>query len=516
MSWNELLNHSIVGTHRKSIKPLDFPDGLRTIQNIVFETHQEDERRLLSLAALFYQYHQCAALPLRLNNPINLSSAAAESLPYISDDALRLWNELLSQGEWSLLFYWLEMCKHTKLILRPYMLAELINISKEHTRFRQFLSACGGHRWAWLADQNFIESEQDITSILTSWAVDPSIQELPQEWIDKWELSKLQDRKIIFIAWRKKCPNQAFEALQKIWKEENANNRFELISLLGHIQNEDELQWAFSLLKDRSQKVKDVAIQYIKYYDQSPIHQEFIQLVDKAITMGSKKSLLGLVSKEQLQCNPSHIELNPEWEKWYVVMKSPDPNFTNAEYIISQCIAHLSINYWYQQYNLQPSTLITHLNEPALKKYFPSFISAAQRAEDTEFAISFFQSTRLFNIELFNLLPREQMLLQAYQFFNIASNEIISVLITKEYYWPLELSKSILNYIASENPLQLQHFVNENIWRMRGIQPSDINDLPIKTKSNYSDIPVEMITKTLRNQVNLKIQIIQAFSSTTQ
>jgi|GEM_PF-6637603 len=131
-------------------------------------------------------------------------------------------------------------------------------------------------------------------------------------------------------------PDQAFLAVQKICKEENAHIRSEFLMGLGPINNQKEYLWMQTLLADKSQKVKDIAIEKIKVWPGSPIFQEILSAASDCMEISTNNDAIGIVKNNTLRIIPDKMIVKEEWKSWYFFLQSPDKNFNDKSYLLLQ------------------------------------------------------------------------------------------------------------------------------------------------------------------------------------
>lgn len=178
------------------------------------------------------------------------------------------------------LFIW--HCNKTNQIISSELVPDILNKALQQIKKSQpFLAICG-------------ETGKWLCSLNKNWHV---LLENNQEKTD-WELGTIVVRKKYLTALRKSNPTEAIIHLEKTLPKENAQNRLELLECLQtslSLQDEVFLQ---SLVKDKSQKVKDFAKQLLLHMKDSNLNKMALSSLCQFFSIKEERHLL--ISKKKV------------------------------------------------------------------------------------------------------------------------------------------------------------------------------------------------------------------------
>ena len=343
--WNNILNTALLGTEKKMLEPADLDGALVEVLQQVQASTADREEQFLQMAAVAGNYRRSGWLP-QTQAGIALQPAPAEELPYTAPGALHALKDILELESEALLQLWLQLCIQRGQVVLPEVLPALFNAGVNYKTLREQIKACGGKRGEWLARFNdawhFAEVQDDETIFHTG---------APAE------------RKAALRNLRNADANAALQLLQTAWLQENASTKADLLAVLETGLNDADIPWLETALKEKSAKVKEVALRLLKLLPASAIVQQYHNILASSVILKKEKSLLGMVSKTVLHIDAPASFPEALFQTGIERSVSTIKGIADNELVIFQLVAAVPPAFWEQHLHEPAAGIIEHIKK---------------------------------------------------------------------------------------------------------------------------------------------------------
>ncbi|MBA3680345.1 MAG: hypothetical protein H0W73_04020 [Bacteroidetes bacterium] len=488
--WEEIINTSIIGTDKKQINTQVLHPSLNSLLEEVKKGTDDKEEQFLRQASIIYNYRRagfnisCNAVPL-------IEPCAEEILKYCSSQAEASLQTTLGDENLSLLYFWLLQCSKNNKITPPHFIPTLLEFAEKNKDLRILISTCLGERGKW------------ITAFNPNWKFGATLS-----YKEVFDHGKADERKNALIQWRKDSPAEARETLASVWKEEQAATKADLLSTLEINLNEDDEAFLTEALKEKSQKVKDIALKLLKQMPDSFIVKEIWEFTKPLVSIKKSGALLGLINKEVLNINLA-FEIPEKFKSYGISHIDASKNFTEKEFTLDQLIGVIPPTLWEKHLNLNAYQILELFNKKEeTKKFIPSLAMSANTFKNPEWGIILYKEYKQVCysvIEFFSQELKEDIALALLQ----ESKNIYAFLPKKETEWSQKFVMALLQktsqepYAFSKNYYKniIHHFPVSILEKIDQIQVND----PLK--KSYWDT----ISEEIKKMLSIKKQIVQSF-----
>lgn len=415
-TWDQIINTALLGTDKRTLAANELPPELAAAAALVQNNTTDKEEQFLQIAALAFNYRQCGVLPLQKEG-VTVSKAATEEKQYCSPQAIQTLKDILDAESNSLLQFWLQQCDAKSRIVTPELVPSLLTIGTQQKKLQNLVVSCCGKRGDWLSRFN---PEWNFSTATTN-------EEL-------WQTGSPEQRKAVLEQLRKDEPAKAREWLLQTWAQEDAGTKVEWLMILAINIGEDDIEFLESLAKEKSKKVKDVALWLLKQIPDSPVVQQYQQVLQKTITIGKKGLQIKL---------PAGLDENL-FKTTGLDKLSNNKDFTDEEYIIYQLAQAVPPSFWETRLNSEPDVIIRSMQkDPSGKKMLPALVQAVVAFKDQRWATAFMQNSHVFYIDIIPLLPVKEQEFYSIKFMDQFSENIIEHAIKREDTWSIDLTRAI-------------------------------------------------------------------------
>jgi hypothetical protein len=492
--WNNIINTALIGTDKRQLAADDLTEELaEPFELINAEENIDKEEKFLQAASVAYNFRQSGAGAIS-NADVAMALAPIEESSYAKSVAINVLKDILEESSNGLLSLWLYECSKKNCVVTPELVPSLLDVAINQKTLRQLIVQCCGKRGAWLSGFN------------PAWNFSASTSDE-----ELWQTGTPEQRKLVLQQIRATDAAKGREWLQQTWAEENANSKTELLKQLTVNISTDDIEWLETLLTEKSQKVKDQALELLKQIPESSIVKQYQEVLAQTITIKKEKSFLGMISKTSLHTEPPRI-IPEDIFKTGIEKLSNSKDFTDDEYLIFQLIKSVPPSFWESHLSLNPETIIqTFQKEKDYKKYIPAFVLAITRFKDTRWAIAFMQHSDVFYIDIIPFLPIQQQDHYSIKFFDQHEKNIIQYATMRESEWSLDLTKAFFTYFA-KNPYNYSRtFYNQYIHLIPTAITSELEKY--QPSEEYYKTMWSNTSDYITRLVNLKLQTIKAFNS---
>lgn len=490
--WDEIINIAMLGTDKRTLGAGKWPPELVEAAVLIQQSTTDKEEQFLQTAALAYNYRQCGVLPLQKEG-VTVTRAGAEEKQYCSPLAMQTLQDILDAESNSLLQFWLQQCHSKGWVVTPELVPLLLNVGIQQKKLQNLIVACCGKRGEWVSRFN---PEWNFSTAATD-------EEL-------WQTGSLEQRKMVLEQILKADRSTARKWIQQTWHQEDANAKVEFLSLLGIDIDEDDIEFLESLSKEKSKKVKDIALWLLKQIPASSIVQLYQQVLQKAVIVKREKSMLGMVSHKGIQIQLP-ADLDEGIFKTGIDKLSNNKEYTDDEFIVLQLMQAAPPSFWETHLQNTPDAIIQlWQKDETAKKLLPSLVQAVVAFKDQRWATAFMKNSAVFYIDIIPLLPVNEQEFYSIKFMDQFAENIIEHAIKREDAWSVGLTMAIFKYTA------------KNIYQYnRSFYSRYIHCIPVDiiTELEYCAPGEEHLKTTWSNTseyittlINLKKQTILSFN----
>ncbi|BAV07776.1 hypothetical protein SAMN05421788_103126 [Filimonas lacunae] len=444
--WNQVIQTAMLGTGKQTLTGAQLPAALaKPVEVITANTAIDKEEQFLQLAAMALNYRQSGYMPLQTQEA-TITIAAAEEKPYCSNAAAVVLKALLEEDNTELLLLWLQSCVQAGQLVPPSLLPALLQQATQHKALRGVLENCMGKRGQWLCGFN------------TNWHI--SVAESEEE---RWQTGTPEQRFRALQQVRSTQPDVAREWLQQTWPQESAATRAELLKALYANLGAADIEWLQSLITDKSKKVKEEAWKMLTRIPQSPIVQQYQQVLQRAVTLGIGKALLGLSSKPLLQVQPP-VAVPAVLLESGIAGKTAFTEYTNEEYIIYQLIETVPPDTFTQWWQVTEDKVLEYFQKgDNTSRFIPALATATRRFRSKEWAMAFTRQVPEFYKDFIHLLPAAQQEAYCYKHFQGNEEAVLEVLLQAHETWSVAIAKEICAYTARHTYQYNRSFYSKHI-----------------------------------------------------
>jgi len=491
-TWNNILNTALLGTDKKQLNVAELStDLLDAFVQISANNTADKEELFLQITAAAFNYRQCGIAPVT-KNELSIEKAAEEERPYCNTAALAVLKDIIDDQSMPLVKYWLQHCNAKQQLVTPENIPLLFDTATTNKKLQPLITACCGKRGAWLSsfnnNWNFYVSDNDE---------------------ETWQNGTTEQRRAILQKTRGTDAAKARTWLQQTWPTENANTKAELLKQIDTNISSGDIQWLESLLEEKSQKVKDVALGLLKQIPGSSIVLSYWKVLQSSIFLKKEKALLGMLNKTSLQVQLSNFD--ESLFKTGIEKLSNTKDFTDDEFILYQLIQFVPPQHWELHFNSSPEQVIGYFQKDKInKKFLLAFVAALIRFNDKKWALSFLQNNETFNSYLIPLLSEKAQEVLSLQFFESNADHLTQIAMQRETEWSIEFTKKIFRH-AAKNIFQYNKTFYNNIIHL--VPPAVTSELEkcAPTEEHLQTAWNNMSTYIIK-LLSLKLQTVQAFN----
>ncbi|GGB99002.1 DUF5691 domain-containing protein [Dyadobacter sediminis] len=451
MIASEILKAALLGTDKYMPQPS--PSLQETGQKIALQ-HPDKEDHFLKLAITTLLYEEAGRNPLYVEN--TLPECPVETLPLISKKLHGNIMAALISKEEVLFQYFMNDVNKSNSVLTPELVPLILNKALEHKKSAFPLVKACGETGKWLCQLN------------ESWRI--LLENREEENI--WETGNFESRKAFLKNVRNTDPQRAIELLEQAISAENAANRLALIELLDQnlsIADEPFLQ---SLLKDKSQKIKEAAIRLLQKMQGSAVNKRYLEYLLSAISIKEERHLL--LTKKKVLIIRDDISPDENLFKTGIDKVSAHKDVPDPIYVTGQILQYMD-----------PATLARHLNvtEPELIRLFLQhkdskhllgyLAQSASFFKNKIWALALLHTQEIQDITLLDALTEHERMPFYEQFIIDSLHQLLTYLLTDDYsLLPESLSERLLEHL-SKNP----YIISQPVYQRLALH------LPVQTLS---------------------------------
>ncbi|MCS3797722.1 DUF5691 domain-containing protein [Niastella sp. OAS944] len=480
-TWEHIIHTALLGTDKRPPGTNELPEALSEAAALIQQSTTDKEEQFLQMAALLFNYRQCGTMPVKKEN-VTIEKAGAEEKQYCSRLAMQTLKDILDSESNSLLQFWLQHCSDKERIVAPEFVPLLMNIGIQHKKLQNLVVACCGKRGEWLSRFN---PEWNFSTATTD-------EEL-------WLTGSPEQRKMVLEQIRKTAPDTAREWLIKTWPQEDAGTKIELMLLLGINIGAADIEFLESLGKEKSKKVKEIALWLLKQIPTSSVVMQYQQLLQQSVTVGHKGVEIQMPALDESILKTGIDKL------------SNSKDYTDDEFVAMQLMQAVPPGFWETHLQSTPDVIIkTWQKDEAGKKLLPAIVQAVVAFKDQRWATAFMQNSHVFYIDIIPLLPVKEQETHSIKFISQFAENIIEHAIKREDTWSIDLTRAIFIHTARSVYQYNRSFYSRYI---HCIPVGIISELPkCAPGEDHLRATWNNTSEYITTLLNLKKQTIQSFN----
>jgi len=421
--WQLLMNTALLGTGKQALPAMTARDELGTALAAIRQDAANDrEDVLLKTGAVLLNYRQAGITALPADN-LSAATAAPETRPYCSQEAVASLQEAMDLGSNALTKHWLELCADAGYLLPPALLPLLMDKATGSKQLRAPLMKCCGNRGFWLAQLN-----PDWAILLPGHGVEISA--------GAWETGTLPQRCEALTRKRSEDPEAALTMLMETWKQENAATRAALLECLQTELSPNDIPWLQQLTADKSLKVKEKAWELLRQLPQSEIVQSYQQLVAAAIN-----NIDGAIIITELQLPlPANI-----YQSGIDKLPPSALHMSDETYQLQQLVAQVPCSFLSKHLDLPPAACVQQLAAAGMEA---AMLKAAIHFKETDWIEHILEQSHTFYPEVFHLASPAKLEAYAMRFAEKEGSAVILRMGAGTTPWGLAITQQIFRFIA--------------------------------------------------------------------
>lgn len=382
MISNEIVKAGLLGTDKYmpgTIVPL------KEIQEKLDSQSLGKEDRFLKLAATVLLYEECGKLPKKTD--LSLPVCPGETADTISVSVASIMESVLVNKQEVLFQYLIFICNNKKQVLAPELVPLVLNKALEHKKTALPLVMSCGKLGQWLCQLN------------PEWTIllDESVEG------DIWNTGNHESRKVFLTTLREKSPGEALSLLQDSIGEENAANRLSFLEVLAINLSMHDEPFLQSLAKDKSQKVKDVALGFLRRIQGSAINKMYLDFLLKVISFKEERHLL--IYKKKVISIDETIVADEEIFKTGIAKLSSEKGVNDQIYVVAQLLVNIDPVLLAEKFQLSEQELLAaFLAHKEVKTLLPFLGKAAVLFKNKNWAMALLQTKQVRDIGLLDVL----------------------------------------------------------------------------------------------------------------
>jgi hypothetical protein len=439
---NSIINTALLGTEKKQISASELPESLMTSIEQIEDEDSDNEAKFLKSAAVALSFYKAGIQPLKLS--LEPDEASTENLTYCSKEAIRILRETLDYKYHTLTRLWCKKCVEKNLIVQPHLLPDLfewgVATKKQST---DLFHSVIGNRGLWLS------------KFSDEWTFARS-----NDTLVDWETGSIHQRVKYLERLRVEDPALAINKILSVWKEETAANRVELLETINlNISLTDE-EFLTQICNDKSQKVKEKALQLLKLIPESQINLMYQRVLMDSFRLNQSK-MLGLINKTSIEVK---LTVNDEIFKTGIQNLSNDKKVRDDDYILMQLVAEVPPSFWESQFNCSPAEAVKwFVTKDELKKFQLPLCNAVYKFKNKTWSKEIFDHFSTVPVQLLYILDEEERSNYAEKLLKENVSEVVNALSTEEATeWSYRFNNQLLA-IAAENPSSFNKSFFESI-----------------------------------------------------
>ncbi len=460
----EIIKTALLGTEKYQPGFGSIP-VLKVLTDKIAETKSDKEDELLKNAAIVFLYEESGQSAIQSN--LTVEECPEETNELANDLIATLIRSSLLTKDDILFEYLIHYCIKEGKVLPSVLTPDVLDKALENKKKAEKLLLVCGETGKWLYRLN------------PKWRV----FYIPETDDKDWETGSMQKRKSFLSELRKTNPSEAVAQLEKIFPQENANNRADFLSVMAINLSINDAEFLEGLSTDKSKKVKEEAIDLLKTIQGSRINTLYLDYLKEAIQIQEEKSLLGGKSKV-LQFDkkkiPSDEIFNSGIEK-----VSSEKGMEDHIFWIAQMICFIQPAILAQGLGTNEEELIRlFLENKKIKLLLPYLCKTATSFQTKSWAKFILEQTKTAEITLLQILSAEERIPYYDRFvdqwiavlvgnlldddYTIIPEDLFMKIFTKLKNTPYQINQPAYRRLALQTPVKLLEFLQTHAQKTDG------------------------------------------------
>lgn len=490
-AWEDIINTSIIGTEKKQVVKNILPAEIIRLAEEIEQGGADKEEQFLKLAAIVYSYRR-GGFRVSEEKIQVIPECEPESLAYCSPAASASLQGAIGEEIDALLMFWLDLCRKNKKVVQPEFVVTLLEKAEKNKELKPLIIDSTGKRGAWLSLFN------------PSWnfASDENMEEI-------FKTGLIEERKQALTRWRKADPATARESLISVWKEEQAAVKTELLSIMEINLSAADLEFLALAWKEKSQKVKEVALDLLKMLPDSFVVQETWNFLKTLISVKKSGALFGLVNKEQLEINLK-FEVPETLKSYGISHLDAEKNFSEKEFSFNQMLSLVPTSFLERHLQMRSGDLLDLFskNENS-SKYIPALAVSSSTFNNIEWGILLFKQKEIVCEKLvkeFDSALREKAALKA---LNDNQKNIYAILPDRMTEWSLDFAMALLKKTSLEPFTYTRQYYKQLVHHFPLALAEKLDS--IEVNDEFKNTYWKNIAEEIKQMLAIKKQIIESF-----
>ncbi|KAA6438610.1 hypothetical protein FEM33_18265 [Dyadobacter flavalbus] len=433
MTANEILKAALLGTDNYMPQP---SLSLQETGEKIALQNTDKEDRFLKLAITALLYEEAGRNPLRVESC--MPECPAETLPLIGEKMHGSIMAALTAKDEVLFQYLVYVVNKSNQVLTSELIPLILNKALEHKKAAFPLIKACGETGKWLCQLN------------ENWRI--FFENSDEENV--WETGSFESRKAFLKNIRNSDPQRAIELLEQTFSTENAANRQAFLELLEQnlsIADEPFLQ---SLLKDKSQKVRETATEFLRKIQGSAINKSYLEYVLNVISIKEERHLL--VTKKKVLSIRNDVLPDENLFKTGIEKVSSCKEVPDYIYITGQALQYVDPVILAQQLAVTEPELIRLFIQHKDSKYLLRHLAfSASCFKSKTWALALLHTQEVQDIILLNVLTEPERMPFYEQFIEGNLQQLLTYLLDDNYsILPESLSQRLLGFLL-QNPYEI-------------------------------------------------------------
>lgn len=342
--WETLVASALLGSERQPI-PLPAMSGALGETLLQLQRADDPAGTLLGIAATITLYQHAGRLPVLDSSHKPVPLTLSDSRPTCAPLAVHHFTQLLSGFQQAVLPEWLTLMAEHGRRLPDALLPQLLTLGQNEPSLRPAIRSVMGERGRWLAELNpaWAYARTDVAAIAAQ----------PADIRTLWETGSYADRCALLSYVRGSDPAHGRELLMSTWKTEKADERTAFLGIFSTGLSMVDEPFLETVLDDRAEKVRRVAIELLHRLPESRLIQRMIEHLKPLLIW--TPSRLSQKPKVQVVLPETHTKA---LLRDGIVQKPTDTKLGEKAWWLAQMLAVVPPSSWSTAWGVTPTAIL--------------------------------------------------------------------------------------------------------------------------------------------------------------
>ncbi len=433
MIANEILKTALLGTDKHMPQASSLLQETGTKLNAL-QTDKED--RFLKTAITSLLFEEAGKTAISINH--TMAECEEETLPIISEGLATLMDVAFKGNDEVLLGYYLYIIHKNKQVITARLIPSALNKAIENKKLAITLVNACGKTGEWLGKLN------------ESWR---KFFEKSQE-DDLWETGNLDQRKAHLVEIRQNDAAKGIKLLTAIFPSENAANRLMFLEQMQFNSSLADEPFLLSISKDKSQKVKETAINMLRKIQGTAINKLYLDHLLRILSIKEERHLL--IAKKKVLDISKEILPDEEIFNTGIERVSSVKGVDDYIHITGQLLSYIDPIVLAKELGVSLEELLQlFFQHKKSNQLIPFLAKSAALFKNETWAAILLQHHEYRNLNLLAVLPAQDRLNYYQHFIENQLQSLLNYVLEDEYHiLPIKLAEQLLAYLA-KNPYQI-------------------------------------------------------------